>query len=140
MAIVVSSSSFSGYSLETPIRAVGTQREGARCSALCASNQQAAKDSESKAQNGVDRVAGRGQCCTYTSVPGLHEVVTTAHAFGQLTWRQPMQVSWDWQLESTILFKAVGYLDQYLSQHTVDVLSRSVCPVRGILQEPLQLY
>ncbi len=35
-----------------------------------------------------------------------------------------VQVSWDWQLESTILFKAVSYLDRYLSQHTVEVLSR----------------
>ena len=28
-------------------------------------------------------------------------------------------MSWDWQLESTIVFKAIAYLDNYLSQHDV---------------------
>lgn len=59
-----------------------------------------------------------------TDISATYQVVTTAHVFGNLTWRQLVQVSWDWQLESTILFKAVSYLDQYLSQHTVDVLAR----------------
>jgi hypothetical protein len=35
-----------------------------------------------------------------------------------------LQVSFDWQLDSTIVFKAVAYLDNYLSQHVVEQLSR----------------
>ncbi|CAL5228946.1 g12177 [Coccomyxa viridis] len=34
------------------------------------------------------------------------------------------EVSWDWQLESTIVFKAISYLDNYLSKHDVAELSR----------------
>ncbi|CAK0784974.1 hypothetical protein CVIRNUC_008179 [Coccomyxa viridis] len=34
------------------------------------------------------------------------------------------EVSWDWQLESTIVFKAIAYLDNYLSCHDVAELSR----------------
>ena len=46
------------------------------------------------------------------------------------------QVSFDWQLESTILFKAVAYLDHYLSTLAVEQLGRWVgaptftCPSR----------
>ena len=34
------------------------------------------------------------------------------------------QVSFDWALESTTVFKAVAYLDHYLSAHAVEQLSR----------------
>ena len=34
------------------------------------------------------------------------------------------EVSWGWQLTSSILFRAVSYLDQYISQHTIEVVSR----------------
>ena len=36
----------------------------------------------------------------------------------------PLQVSFDWELESTIVFKAVAYLDHYLGEHAVEQLSR----------------
>lgn len=34
------------------------------------------------------------------------------------------QVSFDWQLDSSVVFKAVAYLDHYLSQHAVVELHR----------------
>ena len=34
------------------------------------------------------------------------------------------QVSWDWQLESTTVFKAVSYLDNYLMHHNIAELSK----------------
>jgi len=36
--------------------------------------------------------------------------------------RASFQVSWDWQLESTVVFKAVAYLDHYLMHHNVPEL------------------
>lgn len=36
----------------------------------------------------------------------------------------PLQVSFDWELDSTVVFKAVAYLDHYLSTHEVEQLSR----------------
>ena len=47
---------------------------------------------------------------------------------GQHAYRRSacLQVSWDWDLESTMVFKAVSYLDHYLSRRPVDALSRYV--------------
>lgn len=39
-------------------------------------------------------------------------------------WVSLLQVSWDWSLDSTIVFKAVNYLDHYLSTRPVEVLAR----------------
>ena len=36
----------------------------------------------------------------------------------------PLQVSWDWNLDSTIVFKAVNYLDHFLTTKPVEVLTR----------------
>lgn len=126
LASMVASGGFDRYSVETTVRVIGVERKGGGCSTLCAGYQQAAENSQSKASNGFDRMASRGK-------------VATCCKSGVCRWqwigRQPtdfvssfgatfLQVSWDWQLESTILFKAVSYLDQYMSQHTVEVLSR----------------
>lgn len=40
----------------------------------------------------------------------------------------PPQVSFDWELESTTVFKAVAYLDHYLERHAVEQLSRCEPP------------
>lgn len=36
----------------------------------------------------------------------------------------PRQVSFDWNLESAVVFKAVAYLDHYLALNAVAALSR----------------
>ena len=36
----------------------------------------------------------------------------------------PAQVSLDWGLDTSLTFKAVAYLDSFLSRHPVDQLSR----------------
>ena len=38
--------------------------------------------------------------------------------------RASFQVSWDWRLESTIVFRAVSYLDNYLMQHNIAELGK----------------
>ena len=35
-----------------------------------------------------------------------------------------LQVSWDWCLESTVVFKAVSYLDHFLACNTMPLLSK----------------
>ena len=37
-----------------------------------------------------------------------------------------LQVSWDWNLDSAVVHKAVAYLDFYLSQTNVEALGRCV--------------
>lgn len=36
----------------------------------------------------------------------------------------PAQVSWDWQLESTVVYRGTQYLDHYLATHPVPALSK----------------
>lgn len=56
----------------------------------------------------------------FAGIESLRQLTVSSQA---LHLAPTVQVSWDWQLESTILFKAVNYLDHYLSQHAVTPLS-----------------
>ncbi|KAK9806713.1 hypothetical protein WJX72_000302 [[Myrmecia] bisecta] len=52
----------------------------------------------------------------------MQRVVNARHRMVLTEWLA--EVSWDWNLESTIVFKAVSYLDHYLGVTPVEVLSR----------------
>lgn len=52
----------------------------------------------------------------------LQKVVDSSHRMILTEWLT--EVSWEWQLESTIIFKAVNYLDWYLSQHTIEAFEQ----------------
>ena len=41
-----------------------------------------------------------------------------------ITTNRIMQVSWDWQLESTVVYRGTQYLDHYLSAHSVPALGK----------------
>lgn len=43
---------------------------------------------------------------------------------GLVSHTRRFQVAWEWNLESTTVFKAVNYLDHYLGTHHVDALKR----------------
>lgn len=47
---------------------------------------------------------------------------------------RPPQVSFDWDLDSTVVFKAVAYLDHFLERQPVEALSRCAGPNVQVLQ------
>ncbi|KAI3438015.1 hypothetical protein D9Q98_000458 [Chlorella vulgaris] len=68
------------------------------------------------------REAEAGCLPSVDAVRKVQQTVTERHRSILVEWL--CEVSFDWQLDSSVVFKAVAYLDHYLSQHAVVELHR----------------
>ena len=68
----------------------------------------------------IERLAQRLRDIKSFEICATEPRVEVSHDSG----RRWMQVSWDWRLDSTVLFKAISYLDNYLQQRQIPVLNK----------------